>query len=128
MSTDGSNWQQWKVKDGRLHGKGVVVKLEGCNDRDQAAALIGQDIAIERKDLPPAQQDEYYWTDLEGMKVLTVDGVNLGTISHLFETGANDVVVVKGDKERLIPYLRDQVIKKVDLDNAEMVVDWDPDF
>lgn len=112
---------------GRVHGKGIVAQLEGCDDRDAAAALVGCDIAIERSQLPRAGTGEFYWADLIGLKVVTLDGVELGVVDHLLETGANDVVVVQGERERLLPYV-DQVIREVDLDGGLMRVDWDPDF
>ncbi len=84
--------------------KGVIAKIQGCDDRDQAAALQDSKIAIRRAQLPALEAGEYYWTDLEGLRVETLDGVELGRVSYLFETGANDVVVVKGERERMIPY------------------------
>jgi 16S rRNA processing protein RimM len=96
----------------RPHGKGLLLRLPGVDDRDAAERWAGQ----------------YYWADLEGMAVSTVDGVELGTVSHLFSTGANDVMAVAGERERLIPYINDQVIRSVDPDARRIVVDWDPDF
>ena len=121
-------WQVCKLVGGRKHGKGVVAHIEGCNDRDLAAELMGSDIAISREQLPKTEPGEYYWSDLQGVRVETVDGVELGKIAGLFETGSNDVIVVNGDRERLIPFLLDDVVKSVDLDAGLMVVDWDPDF
>ena len=77
--------------------------------------------------MPPSKPGEYYWVDLEGLKVATVDGVELGTISHLFNNGANDVIAIKGERERYLPYTPD-VVREVDLDGGRMVVDWDPEF
>ncbi len=122
------NWVKYEVQSGRAHGKGVVAQLKGCDDRDQATMLLQADIAIPREQLPDLQPDEYYWADLEGLKVQTMDGLDLGVIDHLFETGANDVVVVKGERERLIPYLWQDVIQHVDLEVGVMTVDWEPDF
>ncbi len=121
-------WRERRLLDGKPHGKGIVALLEGCSDRDQAALLVGRDIAMGRDRLPRLEQGDYYWSDLEGIGVQTLDGVDLGIISHLFETGANDVMVVKGERERLIPYLWEQVVKQVDLEAGRMLVDWDPDF
>ena len=121
-------WRERRLLDGKPHGKGIVALLEGCGDRDQAAALIGRDIAVRRDWLPRLEQDDYYWSDLEGVRVQTLEGVELGVISHLFDTGANDFMVVKGERERLIPYLWEQVVKQVDLKAGGMLVDWDPDF
>jgi 16S rRNA processing protein RimM len=121
-------WEARRLLDGQTQGKGIVAKLEGCNDRDQALALIGSDIAITREQLPEPEAGEYYWSDLEGLRVITVGGLELGKVSHLFATGANDVLVVKGERERLLPFVWDQVIQSVDLEAGEMRVDWDPDF
>ena len=116
------------VIDGKLQGKAVVAQLDGVNDRDQAARLMGWDIFITPDQLPKVAKDEYYWSDLIGLNVETDLGVQLGTVDSLLETGANDVVIVKGDRERVIPFLQGQTIINVDLDAGKMVVDWDPDF
>jgi len=116
------------VIDGKLQGKAVVAQLDGINDRDEAASLLGWDIYIKPGQLPKAAKDEYYWSDLIGLNVETDLGVQLGTVDSLLETGANDVVIVKGDRERVIPFLQGQTIINVDLDAGKMVVDWDPDF
>ena len=118
-----------KVKSGRRQGKAVVAKLEGCNDRDAAEELVGALISIPRLALPDTTvPGEYYWADLVGLRVETVDGVELGRIGQLFETGSNDVIVVQGDKERLVPYIWEQVVREVDLEAGVMRVDWDPEF
>lgn len=114
--------------EGRLQGKVLVARLKGCDDRDEAAALVGQDISVRRDQLPPPRADELYWVDLEGMAVVTADGVSLGRVSHLFSTSANDVLVVKGERERLIPFIWEYVIREVDFDRNMILVDWDPDF
>ena len=121
-------WERHDLQAGRAHGKGVVARLEGCEDRDDAAALMQADIAIRREQLPALQPGEFYWTDLEGLRVRTTGGLDLGVVDHLFETGANDVLVVKGERERLIPFLWRDVIRSVDLETGLMVVDWDPEF
>ena len=124
-----NSWQEVIPLKGKKHGKGVVVQLQGLNDRDQAAALKGYKIAIKRDQLPDVSHtDEYYWTDLEGLRVENLEGFYLGEISHLFDTGSNDVIVVRSDRERLIPYIQDQVVKSIDLDKGLMIVDWDPEF
>lgn len=117
-----------KVAAGRLQGKGVVAKLTACDDRNAAEELAGAVIAVPRSQLPETQPGEYYWTDLLGLAVRTVGGVELGRIEQLLETGSNDVIVVQGERERLIPYIWDQVIREVDLQAGVMLVDWDPDF
>lgn len=121
-------WRSYEVAGGRRHGKGVVAHLVGIEDRDAAAALMGKDIAIRREQLPETAEDEYYWADLEGLEVVTREGESLGRLDHLFATGANDVMVVKGDRERLIPFLQGQVVLEIDLGQGRIEVDWDPEF
>ncbi len=121
-------WQPFKVEDGRAHGVGVVLKFKGYDDRDQAATLLHRDIAVRRIQLPPTTPGEYYWTDLQGLRVVTLEGMVLGTVSRLFATGSNDVLVVQGERERLLPFIRDQVVVDVDLEQRVLRVDWDPDF
>ncbi|HDN69444.1 MAG TPA: 16S rRNA processing protein RimM, partial [Gammaproteobacteria bacterium] len=99
-----------------------------CHDRDAAAALTGTDIGIYRSQLPPVDADEYYWSDLMGMQVITKDDQVLGVVDHLLETGANDVIVVKGEQEHLVPYIKGQVVKSVDLEARIIRVEWDPDY
>ena len=70
----------------------------------------------------------YYWADLVGLEVLTESGQSLGQVHGLLETGANDVLDVRGDRDRLIPFVQGQYVKKVCLDSGRLVVDWDPDF
>ena len=114
---------------GREHGKGLIAALPQVEDRDAATALIGAEIWVRRSALPRAKRGEYYWVDLEGLDVVCADGVGLGKVSHLFSTGANDVLVVRdGKRERLIPFVPGQFVRNVDLDSARITVDWDPDF
>ena len=124
----GEGWREVRLAEGQRHGKTVIVRLEGCDDRDAAAAWVGHDIGVRREQLPALEEDEYYWSDLEGLQVETTAGLALGRVSHLLETGANDVLVVQGDRERLIPYVRPDVVVDIDLAAGKMRVDWDPDF
>jgi 16S rRNA processing protein RimM len=124
----GADATAWTLNEGKRHGKGIIVSLRGCDDRDRAATLVGQDIAVIRDQLPPASHDEFYWVDLQGLSVETTEGVALGLIDHLFATGANDVIVVKGDRERLLPFVWGDVVKDVDFEQRRMLVDWDPSF
>lgn len=124
----GGIWVQREVRDGHAKGKGVVAFLTDCTDRDQAAALVHSEVAVLRSQLPVAKTGEYYWSDLIGLRVVTVNGIALGQVTQLFETGANDVLVVQGERERMIPYLPAQVVREVNLAGGEIVVDWDPDF
>lgn len=121
------DWREYAVEDGRAHGKGVVVKLAGVDDRDKASELIGGEIAIPLAQLPPLAKGEYYWAQLVGLEVVTLAGQRLGTVDHLFETGANDVLVVRNGKEHWLP-VTPEVIRAVDLDAGRVRVDWDPEF
>ncbi len=120
-------WREFAVRDGRARGRGVIASLEGVADRDAAAALVGARVAVRREDLP-AEEGAYYWADLQGLRVVTCGGVELGRVDHLFRTGANDVIVVSGERERLVPWVRPQVVVDVDLAAGVLTVDWDPEF
>ena len=119
-------WQDVEVAEGRVHGKGIVVRFGDVDSREQAEIYLKAEIAVNRDLLP--EGDGFYWSDLIGLKVETIEGVSLGTVDHLFETGANDVVVVRGERERLLPWVRDDVIKDVSLEDGIIRVDWDPNF
>ena len=121
-------WRPLALAEGRPHGKGLVARLADFSDRDAAQKLVGCDIGVPRSAMPPLGPDEFYWADLEGLRVITRDGVELGVVDHLLETGANDVLVVKGERERLIPYVRGEVVTEIDLAQGVMRVEWDPEF
>ena len=130
LGRDG-DWQSVKVAEGQRHGKTVILRLEGVDDRDQAAALIGTEIGANRSDLPEPEDGHYYWLDLIGLKVVHRDGTELGTIKDMLETGAHDVMVLKsaqeGEQERLIPFVKDKVVISVDLHEKQVNVDWEWD-
>jgi len=126
-------YQLVKVEQIRKHGKGIVAQLPDCTDRTKAESFKNIEIAIAHEQLPEQANDEYYWHDLIGLNVTTVDNVALGKITDLMETGANDVLVVEQliedkSKTRLIPFIRPDVVTKVDLKANLVIVDWDPDF
>jgi 16S rRNA processing protein RimM len=122
------NWQPRQVAEGKRHGKGVVARLADCTDRDQALSLMDVEIGISREQLPDPAPGEYYWGDLQGLEVVNQNEESFGRVDHLIETGANDVLVVKGERERLIPFVLEQVVTRVDLDAGVIQVDWDKDF
>ena len=115
-----------KLETGRVQGKGVVAKLESYDERDVAATLLNTDIAIQREQLPPAEEGAYYWMDLIGLKVCNTEGDCFGTVAEMMPTGANDVLVVRDDEgqEVLIPYVAEVYILDVDLEQGVIMVDW----
>jgi len=123
----GGETVETSLLDGRLHGKGLVAQLDKCADRDQAMAWVGADIEVARSQLPAAGEDEYYWADLIGLQVVTTGGAVLGEVTDLMETGANDVLVVNGESEHLIPAVFDRYILRVDLEQGRIEVDWEPE-
>ena len=120
-------WREAQIAEGQRHGKTVIARLDGVDDRDEAASLIGTEIGVPRDELPDAEEGRFYWSDLEGLRVVHRDGTELGRVDYLLETGANDVLVVKGEQERLIPFVMDKVILGVDLAKGEIEVDWEWD-
>lgn len=138
-------YQPWTLRDargrerelagarGRETAKGVVAVLPEVHDRDAAEALRGTEVWVPRSALPPPAPGEYYWVDLEGLRVVNTEGVDFGTVSHLFSTAGNDVLVVHGGvsgdgRERMLPWLQPEVIRQVDFDAGVITVDWDADF
>ncbi len=123
----GEQWVSYAVREFKLHGNGVVVSLAGVDDRDTAFALRGSEIAVPRASLPPAPENEYYWSDLIGLDVVNSQSVLLGQVEKILEAGAHDVLVVRGERERLIPFVG-QVVLEVDLSAHRILVDWHADF
>lgn len=134
-------YQPWIVRDpqgrerevsgvrGRESGKFLIASFPEVADRDTVEAMRGTEIYVPRSVLPPPKDGEYYWVDLEGLRVVTTQGVSLGTVSHLFATGANDVLVARDDeRERMIPFVIPRFVLSVDFEANLVTVDWDPDF
>ena len=124
-------WQSINVVEGQRHGKSVILRLEGFDDRDQATSLIGTEIGVSRDELPKPDDGHYYWSDLTGLTVVRRDGTELGTIKEMLETGAHDVMVVQskkeGEQERLIPFVNNEIVINVDLGAKRVDVDWEWD-
>lgn len=140
----GDNWHEMEVETAKIHNDVILVKLQGIDDRDAAFACKGQQIAVPRALLPEPDENEYYWSDLIGVRVKNLQGVDFGVIHDVLETGANDVIAVRSDEqvaeprqtkgqakakpvERLLPFIA-SVVLEVDLKAKTMLVDWDPDF
>ena len=114
--------------EGARHGKAVVALLDGVKDRDQAESMVGLEIGVHRSQLPAAEDNQYYWTDLIGLEVMVNDGKTLGTIVEMMATGANDVMVVEGDRKRLIPFVTGHTVSEVNIESGRVTVNWDADF
>lgn len=127
VNRDG-RWETLRLAEGRRQNEALVARFAGYADRDQAALLVGAELAVDRGRLPTPGAGEYYWADLVGLRVITTEGVDLGVVENMMATGANDVMVVKGDRERLLPFLPGRCVNEVDLAGGRIVVDWDPDF
>ena len=124
----GDSREETRIVQGKKHGKHLIALLENVNDREQAQSMLNRQIVVYRDQFPQLREDEFYWTDLLGLSVRLADGTELGTIEKMLATGAHDVMVVQGDRERLIPFVQQQYVKSVNLDDGIVVVDWDPDF
>ena len=126
----GIDAKSFKVLNCREQGQGVVAQLEGIDGRDQAMAIIGHRILVKESDLPKLPEGEYYWQQLIGLQVSNLQDLELGSISSIMDTGANDVLVLKsqtqGEEDVLIPYT--DVVLEIDIENGSMRVDWDPSF
>jgi len=120
-------WVVRTVLEGRLHQKGVVCHLKGYDDPAQAKELMDVDIAVAADGFGELEPGEYYWHQLEGLEVVNLSGENLGKVDRLLETGANDVLVLKGEQERLVPYTPG-VVAEIDLDRGRIQVDWEKDY
>ncbi len=125
----GPEHRPYVLEEGRMQGEGVVAKLAEVADREQARALIGQEIAIAKADLPVLDSGEFYWSDLIGLPVLNREGVLLGNLKAFLETGANDVMVVDDGKggEILIPWSGGSAAG-VDMLARQLLVDWQADW
>jgi len=122
-----SGWDKMKVAETAVHSGTPVVRFADVQDRDRASMLKGREVAIPRGQMPAPQEGEYYWTDLVGLDVENTQGQLLGHIERLFESGANPVLVVAGERERLLPYI-DSVVKSVDFDTGKLLVEWELDY
>ena len=126
IKVDG-NFQSIDITSGREQSKTIVAHIKGIDNREDSQRFIGQDIYINKEQLPELTQGEYYWHELIGFDVINKDEEQLGTVDYFVETGANDVLVVKGKKEYWIPYIEPFLVS-IDSKNNKILVDWDKDF
>ncbi|RYZ73757.1 MAG: ribosome maturation factor RimM [Lysobacteraceae bacterium] len=122
------NEREFSGARGKESGKHLVASFPGVDDRNVVEAMRGTEIHVLRSALPAPKPGEFYWIDLEGFRVVNVEGVDFGTVSHLFSTGANDVLSIRGDRERMVPFVEPEFVKSVDFEAGLITVDWDPDF
>lgn len=121
------DWQERAVVEGRAQGGALIARLEGCDDREAAASLKGRTVAVPRAALPAGRAGEYYWADLIGLRVVNAAGQDLGCVTAVMQTGANDVLVVENGSERLIPFIA-QVIRDVNPGVGVIRVEWGADY
>ncbi|MBI4193925.1 MAG: ribosome maturation factor RimM [Betaproteobacteria bacterium] len=124
---NGKDWREYPVTGSRIQGRAVAVKLAGCDDRDAAVLLRGKHVAVTREALPKTGANEFYWADLIGLKVVNAGQQEFGRVARILATGANEVLVVRGERERLIPFIA-EVIRQVDLTGGVISVDWSADY
>jgi len=127
LELDGKHISAKRIEE-KVTPQYIAAKIEGFETREDVVNLTHAQVLIPKSDLKELGPDEYYWHELEGMKVLHESGVDMGVIDHIISTGANDVLVVIGEKKRLIPYLLDEVILEISKTRGEMTVRWDLDF
>lgn len=121
-------WQTTTIEESKCHGTHILMKLQGCDNPEMAKTYTGTKIAITRDQLVSPKKDEYYWVDLEGCEVFTTKGYLLGRVDYLLDTGANDILVIQGERERLVPFILHRYVTDVDIKNKKITVDWDPEF
>lgn len=125
--SEAGDWRAVEPESGRVHGATILAKFPGIETPEQAVRLKGTEVGIPRSALPPVAEDEFYWTDLEGMQVANTDGVALGEVDSLMDNGVHGILVVRGDRERLIPFVPAYVIE-VDREGRRILVDWGADY
>ena len=115
-----------EVLDWKRAGRQVAVRLEGVSTRDEAAALTGSEVRVDRAELPPTAPGEVYWHDLIGLDAANRDGVPLGRVDEVLELPAHPVLVLRGERERLVPLVPERLVA-VDLASGRVTLDWHPD-
>ncbi|OHC69687.1 MAG: 16S rRNA processing protein RimM [Rhodocyclales bacterium GWA2_65_20] len=127
---EGADWSPLTLKELRFHGKSLIAKFEGVDDRSAAERLDGCYVAAPREALPANAENEFYWGDLVGLAVVNEEGEALGTVATLIEAGANQVLVVRdadGTRERLLPFVA-AVVKDVAVAAGRIRVAWGKDW
>lgn len=123
-----NTWLAVTLDKSAKRGKYLVAKWLDCSDRNSAQQWTNCDIAIKRSQLPTLDQGQFYWVDLEEAIVKTMTGQELGRVKEVMETGANPVLIVEGKERILIPYVKEKIVKEVNIELGEIIVDWDISF
>jgi len=123
------SWQiagrEWQLAEGHAQGDTIVAGLKGLDDRDAALKLRGAVVEVARSALPKPKRGEFYWTDVLGSEVVSTTGAKLGTLSSVTSNGTQDVMVVTGERERLIPFVTGPIVQHVDPVGKRIVVEWE---
>ncbi|CAB5506491.1 16S rRNA processing protein RimM [uncultured Gammaproteobacteria bacterium] len=120
-------WQILEIVNGREQSKTIVAKIKDIDNREQARAMIGIDVYIEKSQLLKLKKGEHYWEDLIGLEVINRSNFVLGKVQNLMETGVNHVLIVQGEKEHWVPYI-EPFLCEVNIEKQQILVDWDEDF
>ena len=120
-------WTPIEVEDGRVTGKGVLGKFKGLDTPEAARTLVGAEIGLKRSGLPPLKPGEYYWSDLEGLDAESPTGEKLGRVDHFRSTPAGTMIVVRGERELWVPFVKERIVK-VDLAAGRIVLDWSAEW
>lgn len=125
-----NEWRPVKLEKLRANGDKIVIQLDISKSRSRAESLTHCLLGIPKDQLPKLNNpSEFYWADLIGLKVFTSEQVALGTVIEMMETGSNDVIVIKGkDKKHLVPFILEEYVLGIDLEQQKIIVDWDPEF
>jgi len=121
------HWSRVELEDGKLTGKGVLGKLKGIETPEDARTRVGAELGVRRSELPPPAPGEYYWSDLEGLEAESPSGERLGRVDHFRSTPGGTMIVLRGERELWVPFVKDRVVK-IDLEQRTIVLDWSLDW
>ena len=120
-------WVNVDIEEARCTDRGVQMKLQGVDSPEDAQGYNGAELGVRRGDMPALAPGEYYWSDLEGLDAVTPEGVPLGKVDHFQLLPANPIVVIRGEREHLVPFVKERIVK-IDLSAGRIVLDWGADW
>ena len=106
-----------------LINKSIKIKFKNFNSREDSNDYIGKDIYISKDQLDKLKENQFYWNDLIGLNVYLDNEEKIGVVADMIETGSNDVLVIKGDNEILIPYIFGESVKNVIIEENKIIID-----